>query len=69
MPQAAIGAIAGFLAGAGVNYAIAQVVATVFVYAASSYLLNRAAQALTPRRRSGALGGGNLANFYDGARP
>lgn len=66
MPQAAIAAIQGYLVVAGVNAAVAAFVAKVFVYAASTYLLNRASQALAPKQRSlGGVGRGIEANYYD----
>jgi hypothetical protein len=67
MPQAAIAAITPFLVGLGASAATAHFLATVFVYAASSYLLNRAAQALAPRARSAGLGTGTEINYYDSA--
>lgn len=46
MPQAAITAVGAFIASVGVSQVVATFVAKVFVYAAASYLLNRAATAL-----------------------
>jgi hypothetical protein len=65
MPQAAIGALAAWLAAAGVTAAVATFVAQVFVYAATAYLLNRASAALAPKRRSAGLGSGTEINYFD----
>lgn len=65
MPQAAITAIAGFLVTAGATAAVASFIATVFVYAASSVLLNAASRALAPKRRGAGLGSGAEVNYFD----
>lgn len=64
MPQAAITAIAGYLVTAGVSQAVALFVAKVFVYAASTYLLNRASELLAPKQRGVGLTGSEI-NYYD----
>lgn len=65
MPQAAVAVIAGWLVTAGVTAALATFIAQVFVYVAATYLLNRAASALAPRRRSAGLGRGTEINYFD----
>lgn len=65
MPQAAVAAIAGYLVAAGASAAIATFIAQVFVYVATSYLLNRASALLAPKRRSPGLGTGTEINYYD----
>lgn len=70
MPQAAITAITGYLVSAGVSAVVAEFVATVFVYASASYLLNRASKALAPKHRANAgLGSGTEVNYYDSGAP
>lgn len=65
MAQAAIAAIAKVLVSYGVKAAIAKFAATVFVYAASSYLLNRAAKSMTPKSKTGAGVLGQEVNYFD----
>lgn len=74
MPQAAIGAIAGFFLSATGAYsaaatAYALFAAKVFVYAAANYLLNRAASSLAPKARGAGLGQGMEINYYDSGAP
>lgn len=65
MPQAAVTALQAFLVG-GISNAALAFAAKVFVYAASAYLLNRAAQAMAPKQKSpGGIGRGMETNFYD----
>lgn len=65
MPQAAVAAVGSFLVAAGASAAVATFVANVFVYAAATYLLNRASQLLAPKPRSAGLGTGTEINYYD----
>lgn len=65
MAQAAIGAIAKILISYGAKAALAKFAATVFVYAASSYLLNRAAKSLAKKPRSDAGISGQEVNYFD----
>lgn len=65
MPSAAIGAISSFLVAAGASAAVATFVAKVFVYAAATYLLNRASKLLAPKPRGAGLGTGSEINYYD----
>ena len=74
MPQAAIAGLAKFfIATFGVTSAsgaaFALFAAKVFVYAATTYLLNRAAQSLAPRQRSSGLGSGTEVNYFDTGAP
>lgn len=63
MPQLAVTALSSFLVGLGASAAVATFVATVFVYAATSYLLNRIAQ--NAGKPPGGLGSGTEVNYYD----
>lgn len=63
MPTA-VTAISAWLVAAGASAAVATFIAEVFVYAATTYLLNRAAAALAPSRHSQGLGSGDPAHFY-----
>lgn len=65
MPQAAVTALAAFFVSAGVGAAAATFFAQLFVYVATSYLLNRVSKALAPKRRSAGLGSGTEVNYYD----
>lgn len=65
MPQAAVGAISAFFVAVGASAATAAFLAKVFVYVATSYLLNRASKALAPKRRSAGLGSGTEVNYFD----
>jgi hypothetical protein len=75
MPQAAIAAVGNFLLAVFGGYsaaatAAAYLVATVFVYAATNYLINRALLALQSNKRSrGGLGSGAEINYYDSGAP
>lgn len=62
MPQFAISAIAAFLVKVGVTAIVAKFAATVFVYAAAAYLLNRQSK---PKTRGAGLGSGTEVNYYD----
>lgn len=65
MPQAAIGAIAEYLwINTALGIAAATLIAETFVYAAATYLLNRAAAALAPKARANGLSGTEI-NYYD----
>lgn len=65
MPQA-IAAIAQYLwLNTALSYATAAFLAKVFVYAASTYLLNRAVIAGIPKARGAGLGSGTEINYYD----
>lgn len=65
MPQAAVSAISAFFVAVGASAATAAFLAKVFVYVATSYLLNRASKALAPKRRSAGLGSGTEVNYFD----
>lgn len=70
MPQAAISAIANFFllvtgATSATATAVAIFAAKVFVYAAATYLLNRAALSLAPKHRGVGLGQGMEINYFD----
>jgi hypothetical protein len=74
MPQAAISAIANFFLAVTGAYsaaatAYALFAAKVFVYAASTYLLNRAAASMAPKSRGSGLGQGMEINYYDSGAP
>jgi hypothetical protein len=70
MPQAAVGAIGNFLlvvfgGTSAAATAAAFIAAKIFVYAATQYLLFRAAQSLTPKPKGAGLGTGTEINYYD----
>lgn len=66
MPSLAIPFIASAIAATGISVAVSTFIATVFVYAASAVLLNAAAKALAPKRRSAAgLAGSQEVNYFD----
>lgn len=70
MPQAAVAGIGNFLllAFGGTSAAAtaaAYFAAKVFVYAATNYLLNRAAASLAPKQRAAGLGSGAEVNYFD----
>lgn len=68
MAQVAIVALAKFFIAVGVKATIAKFAATVFVYAASAYLLSRASKSLTPKSRAlGSLSGAEISYFDTGA--
>lgn len=68
MAQAAIVAVAQFFIAVGVKAAVAKFAATIFVYAASAYLLRRASKSLTPKSRApGSLAGADISYFDTGA--
>lgn len=62
MPELAITKIAAFLVTLGATTTVATFVASVFVYAAVAFLLNRLSQ---PKRRGVGLGSGTETNYYD----
>lgn len=63
MPQLAVTALTSFFVGLGASAAVATFAATVFVYAATAYLLNRIAQ--NAARPTSGLGSGTEVNYYD----
>lgn len=68
MPQAAIAVIGSFLISYGAT-AVASFALKVFAYAASAYLLNRAAQAMAAKQRGVGLGQGMEINYFDTGAP
>lgn len=64
MPQAAVAAIGIFVTSA-IGKLAASFVVKFFLYVAAAYLLDRAAAAIAPRRRSNGLGVGTEVNYYD----
>jgi hypothetical protein len=69
MPQAAVAALAKVFITVGVNALIAKFVATVFVYAATTFLLNKAAKHFGPKMRpEGAVPGASV-NYFDTGAP
>lgn len=68
MPQAVIGTIAQVLVSYGVKAAIAKFAATIFVYAATAYLLNRAQKSMLPKDKTDAVAGADI-NYYDSGAP
>jgi hypothetical protein len=69
MPQAAIAVLAKVFIYYGVQAAIAKFAATIFVYAASAYLLNRASKSLEKKARSqGAISSSEI-NYYNSGAP
>lgn len=71
MPVAAIANFFLLVTGAysATATAVALFAAKVFVYAASNYLLNRAAASLAPKARGSGLGQGMEINYYDSGAP
>ncbi len=67
MAQAAIAGLAKFLVSVGVNAVVAKIASSVFVYAASAYLLSRAAKAMTPKGKNPAPFGAEVSYFDTGA--
>lgn len=69
MPQAAVAALAKVFITVGVNALVAKFVATVFVYAATTFLLNKASKHFAAKSDSSGVVSGASVSYYDTGAP